>query len=78
MRAHVYEIEKDIFGFSRKCFHCGEETEFRITYEEYVRLFADQEYVQDVFPELTNEQREVMISGTHPHCWKEMFGDSDG
>lgn len=77
MRAHVYEIEKDLFGFKRKCFHCGEETEFTVTYDQYVRLFADQEYVQDVFPDLTKEQREVMISGTHPKCWIEMFGESD-
>jgi hypothetical protein len=29
--------------------------------------------IQDVFPELNADEREFMISGTHPACWDEMF-----
>jgi hypothetical protein len=77
MRAHVYVIKEDVYGFTRKCFHCSEETEFCLSYEEYVRLFVNQEHVQDVFPNLGKEEREVMISGTHPKCWDEMFAESE-
>jgi hypothetical protein len=30
--------------------------------------------IQDVAPELTNEEREFFITGTPPQVWNEMFG----
>lgn len=70
---NIYMISDSIYGFTKECIHCGKETEFSVTKDEYQRLFIDNEYVQSVFPNLSNEEREVMISGTHPECWKEMF-----
>jgi hypothetical protein len=29
--------------------------------------------IQDVFPEMSKEDREVLISGTHPKCFNELF-----
>lgn len=77
MRAHVFVIDENNFGFKKKCFHCSEETMYTIAYEEYVRLFVNKEYVEDVFPNLNKEERELMISGTHSKCWEEMFGECD-
>jgi hypothetical protein len=57
--------------------HCDEETEFCLSKDEYQRLIINNEYVQDVFPLLSKEDREVMISGTHPKCWNEMFAELD-
>ena len=34
-------------------------------------------FIQDAWPESTAEQREQVISGTHPECWNEMFGEED-
>lgn len=34
-------------------------------------------YVQDAFPELDADMREMLISGTCPDCWEKMFGDED-
>jgi hypothetical protein len=73
MRANVYLISENVYGFTRTCMHCNEETEFCISKEEYQRLIINNEYIQDVFPFLEKEKREVMISGTHPECWNEMF-----
>lgn len=73
MRANVYIVNEDTYGFSKSCMHCGEESHFTLTYDEYVRLIVNNEYIQDVFPHLSKEDREVMISGTHPKCWNEMF-----
>lgn len=33
--------------------------------------------VQDVFPNLSPEQREFLISGATPDEWKQMFRDED-
>jgi hypothetical protein len=32
------------------------------------------EYVQDAFKSLTVPLREQIISGVHPKCWEETFG----
>jgi|APGre2960657373_1045057.scaffolds.fasta_scaffold27882_4 hypothetical protein len=77
MRGNVYMITNEIYGFKRTCHHCGEESQFGINYEEYQRLFIKQEHVQDVFPNMPKEDRELMISGIHPKCWIEMFEDFD-
>ena len=59
--------------FSKECCHCGEESWFRITEKEYEAWITNDGYIQDVFPHMSNEDREVMISGTHPDCWNAMF-----
>jgi hypothetical protein len=33
--------------------------------------------VQRAFPEMTVDDRELLISGTHPKCWKVLEGLSD-
>lgn len=34
-------------------------------------------YVQDAFPKLDADQRELLLTGTHAHCWHIMFGGED-
>lgn len=34
-------------------------------------------HIQFIFPELSAEIREQMISGTHPNCWDEMIESSE-
>jgi len=31
------------------------------------------ELIQDVFPEMSTEDREMLITGTHPACWDRLF-----
>lgn len=45
--------------------------------EKYYRWKEDRECVQDVFPEMTKEQREILISGTCPECWDVLFPEED-
>jgi hypothetical protein len=33
--------------------------------------------VQDAFPEVPKEYREMFISGTCPKCWDDMFNNED-
>ena len=35
------------------------------------------EFVQDVWPDMSADDREMLISGTHPACWTELFGGED-
>ena len=33
--------------------------------------------IQDALPDLDADQRELLISGTHAHCWQRLFGGDD-
>lgn len=43
--------------------------------EDYVK---NKKNVQDAFPEMEPDKRELLISGICPECWKEMWGGEDG
>lgn len=32
-------------------------------------------FVQDAFPGMPREEREMLITGTHPACWDAIFAD---
>ena len=34
-------------------------------------------HVQHAFPNLDADQRELLISGTHAHCWQRLFGSEE-
>ncbi len=53
------------------------EMELPLTQEEYVAGELRRSkgvLIQNVYPQLDNEQREFLISGTTPEEWREMFG----
>lgn len=78
MRADdIYEIGDSIYEFTKVCPHCKEKSFFSIDKQEYEELFIKNEFIHVVFPHLSAEEREVMISGTHPGCWIEMFSYLD-
>lgn len=35
------------------------------------------EVIQKAFPRLTEDERELLISGTHSECWDSMFVDAE-
>ena len=61
MRANIYMINENAYGFTRKCFHCGEESEFCLSFDEYQRLILNNEYIQDVFPFLSKETVTILL-----------------
>ena len=43
-----------------------------------VTKWQEGENIQSAFPDMKAEDREILISGTHPACWDKLFGeDSD-
>ena len=55
---------------------CGNQATFVVTEEQFNRFKAG-EKVQDVFPDWSPEDREMLISGTCPPCFAEMFPDDE-
>ncbi len=65
----------------RACSVCGQRMMIRLTCNEDViglmRWMYGRELIQVALPHWTPQMREVLISGTHPACWEQLFGGDD-
>ena len=59
---------------SIKCNECGKEYKFDITKEQYNKYTSREGLIQDIFPEISSELREMFISRICPDCWNKIFG----
>lgn len=59
-----------------RCIVCNETSQITVASGDLFRWRCGA-FVQDVWPQWTPAERERMITGTHPACWDEMFGDDD-
>ena len=55
------------------CRHCKEVNSIIVDMEAFTQWRTGKLFIQDAFPHLSADDREVMISGTHIACWNEMF-----
>lgn len=62
--------------FVKTCIHCGKPAEVEVPLDAAKRIL-DGEFIQTAWPQATPDQREMVISGTHPACWDAMFADED-
>lgn len=53
------------------------EREIAMTDEQYRRWVGGKELIQHIFPELSADDREFLISGATPEEWEALFGDND-
>lgn len=63
-----------------KCLACKEEHAVAMRLDEWRAGRSAWErgaHIQDAFPRLPPEDREILISGTCPKCWNEIFGEDD-
>jgi hypothetical protein len=63
---------------TRKCGMCGE----RGVVEDvdalgFIRWSELGENIQDALPGLDADQRELLMTGTHAHCWERMWGPQE-
>ena len=58
------------------CLGCGDTAVFVMTAEQHARYRAG-EHVQRIFPHWSPEDREMLISGTCPSCWEEMWAEEE-
>ena len=56
------------------CPHCAQDAIVVVTTNDYNRWIGG-ELAQRAFPEMRPEDREMLISGMHPACWTEFYGD---
>ncbi len=55
-----------------RCVVCGKPSIVTLEVDKFLRWRAG-EHVQDVWPEKTPGEREVLINGTHDECFNKLF-----
>lgn len=58
------------------CPFCGHANEVAVNEEDYWD-WQDGALVQDAFPYLSADEREMLISGICPTCWEKTFGGDE-
>ena len=61
---------------TKQCFHCKQTGTVEIFTQEMFYLNQGM-HIQDAVKSLDRDYREQMITGTHPKCWIEMFGEEE-
>ena len=61
---------------TKTCRVCGEYEVWSLDRAALERWQAG-EYIQNAFPEMSMEDREILITGTHPACWDKLFPKED-
>ena len=67
------DINERTVTLSKVCTVSNKTYSITIDIDKYYRWKSRRYLIQDVFPELTIEEREFMISGNTPEEWKMMF-----
>lgn len=61
---------------TRPCCVCGQRAMVTVPLDGYERFVRGHD-VQVAFPALDADQRELLISGTHAHCWEAIYGTEE-
>jgi len=71
-----YKVEAR-HGLIMPCIHCHQFRPVILDGSEYFAYFNRGIPVAQAFPTLSLDQRELLITGTHPQCWDALFADED-
>lgn len=60
-----------------RCRHCRESYIVPISEQEYLNWINKGTFVQDEFPKLNSNERELLISQTCGNCWNKIFNTDE-
>lgn len=66
--------------FDVDCRLCGQTTQVPATVEQLTELYmprSERRLMQEIFPDLSIGDRELLISGTCNTCWQNLYGSED-
>lgn len=58
---------------SKRCVLCGKVSMVEVPEAGYDK-WQSGAMIQDAMPELSSDDRELLISGTDPECWNKLYG----
>lgn len=59
------------------CIVCRRTAILEVDTDGWYRWTKLGEYIQDAMPNLTPDQRELLLSGTHAQCWATIWPEED-
>ena len=62
--------------FRSHAFECHQSTRMNLPTEN-VKKWLNGKNIQTAFTEMNQDDRELLISGTHPACWDSIFGGEE-
>lgn len=63
---------------TQACLSCGETSVVTVDRHGFNQWCFQGEFIQNAFPDMSAEDRELLLTGTHPKCWNEFLpGDGD-
>lgn len=60
-----------------RCPICNEASQIEVDAFSVMRWSVFGELIQNAFPDLSPDDRELIQTGTHPECWNTLFGEED-
>ena len=66
--------------FDVDCRLCGQTTQVPASVEQLTELYmprSQRRLMQEIFPDLSIGDRELLISGTCDTCWQNLYGSED-
>lgn len=61
---------------TQPCIMCGRRSELQVPKAGFLK-WQGGAFIQHAFPELTADEREMLITGTHPDCFDELAPEDD-
>jgi hypothetical protein len=69
-------VKPDEYVIVRDCMFCGQESRVKVP-AQGLWDWEHGKFIQTAMPNLSADEREQVITGTHPACWDEHMKDPD-
>jgi len=67
----------DLVSITLACIECGESHTIQAKSFDFIRWEKGEENIQNIFPYLSTDDREMMISNICPKCFDKFFGGKE-
>jgi hypothetical protein len=64
---------QDICVYTTTCRMCGVANDITLDFQSYMKHYTGEYLIQDIWPNLSADERELILTGIHPVCWEKMF-----
>jgi hypothetical protein len=71
------KLVKDKYIVEVWCPECDCSEKFEMTRKQYKEWYYRTKPIQDIFPNIKYDKREMLISGICPSCWDKLFGKGE-
>lgn len=71
------ELNSVIRVVTQACVFCGKSGYIDVPFEAFIDWKVKGQFIQDAMPELSDGEREQILTGTHDECFNENFSEEE-